>query len=168
MRRGWLAALALVAMGLSFIVPAPVAWASLARDPRWDEARRLLAGGQAAAAKTAFEELLRQFPDKPDLHLFLGISELRLRNPDGAATAIKRALSLDPDHVEARTLLGWYELEIRGNADGAIEQYAKVVELKPDSPQAHVNLGVAYKHKGELDKALACYIRALQQRPDYV
>jgi tetratricopeptide (TPR) repeat protein len=70
--------------------------------------------------------------------------------------------------VEARTLLGWFELEIRGNIDGAIHQYSKVVELKPDSPQAHVNLGVAYKNKGELDKALESYNRALERRADSV
>jgi tetratricopeptide (TPR) repeat protein len=172
MRRGWFAALAVVAWSLSSIICAtiyvPHAWAALAEESRWDEARQLLAQGKAAAAKSAFEELLARYPDEPDLHLFLGISELRLRNPEGAALAIKRALALDPNHVEARTLLGWYELEIRGNSDAAIEQYSKVVELKPDSPQAHVNLGVAYKNKGELDKALTSYNRALEERPDYV
>jgi tetratricopeptide (TPR) repeat protein len=127
-----------------------------------------LAEGKAVAARSAFVELLEKYPKEPDLHLFLGISELRLRNPDGAAIAIKRAIELDPDHVEARTLLGWFELEIRGNVDGAIQQYLKVVELKPDSSQAHVNLGVAYKNKGELDQALASYNRALGLRPDYV
>jgi tetratricopeptide (TPR) repeat protein len=152
-------------MGLSF---APAGMASLTQEARWAEARKLLAEGKAAAAKAAFEELLGKFPKEPDLHLFLGISQLRLRNPDAAAVSIKRALELDPGHVEARTLLGWFELEIRGNIDGAIHQYSKVVELKPDSPQAHVNLGVAYKNKGELDKALESYNRALERRSDSV
>lgn len=165
MLRFWLAALAVVGMNLSFI---PDTGASLAQEARWHEARRLLAEGNAAAASSAFEELLAKFPTEPDLHLFLAISRLRLRNPDGAVVAIKKALDLDPNHVEARTLLGWYELDIRGNIDAAIQQYAKVVELKPDSPPAHVNLGVAHKNKGELDKALASYNRAIEQRADYV
>lgn len=166
MVRLWLAALAVVGMNLSLIVPD--GRASLTQEARWHQARRALAEGDAAAAKSAFEELLEKYPTEPDLHLFLAISQLRLRNPDGAVVAIKKALELHPNHVEALTLLGWYELAVRGNIDAAIQQYAKVVELKPDSPQAHVNLGVAHKNKGQLDKALASYNRALEQRPEYV
>jgi tetratricopeptide (TPR) repeat protein len=164
MLRAWLV-LAILGIGLFF---ASDARPSLSQEARWHEARKLLAEGQAAAARSAFEELLAKFPSEPDLHLFLGIAQLRLRNPDGAAVAIKKALELNPDHVEARTLLGWLELQIRANIDGAIQQYTRVVELKPDSPQAHVNLGAAYKSKGELAKALESYNRALQLRSDYV
>jgi Tfp pilus assembly protein PilF len=166
MLRAWLAVLAILGISLSLVPDGSAS--SLTQEASWGEARKLLAEGKAAAAKSVFEELLAKFPKEPDLHLFLGISQLRLRNPDGAVLAIKRALELNPNHVEARTLLGWFELEIRGNIEGAIEQYTQVAELKPDSPQAHVNLGVAYKHKGELDKALASYNRALEQRADYV
>ena len=166
MLRAWLAVLVALT-GMSLTVAAD-GNASLAQDARWREARKLLAEGNAAAAKPAFEELLAKFPEEPDLHLFLGISQLRLRDPDAAVVAIKKAIALDPKHAEARTLLGWFELEIRGNFDGAIQQYLKVVELKPDSPQAHVNLGVAYKNKGALDKALESYNRALGLRTDYV
>lgn len=166
MLRTWLAVLAILT-GTSFSVAAD-GKSSLAQEARWGEARKFLAEGNAAGAKAAFEELLAKYPEEPDLHLFLGITQLRLRNPDAAVVAIKRAIDLDPNHVEARTLLGWFELEIRGNIDGAIQQYAKVVELKPDSPRAHVNLGVAYKNQGALDKALESYNRALGQRADYV
>jgi tetratricopeptide (TPR) repeat protein len=165
MLRAWLAVLAVLGIGLSC---AAEGGATLTQEARWTQARKLLAEGKAAAARSGFTELLEKFPKEPDLHLFLGISELRLRNPDGAAMAIKRAIELDPEHIEARTLLGWFELEIRGNVDGAIQQYLKVVELKPDSPQAHVNLGVAYKNKGDLERALGSYNRALVLRSDYV
>jgi len=166
MSRARLAVLA-VLTGVCFF-SAAYGGSSLGQEERWAQARKSLAEGKAGAAKSGFEELLAKYPGEPDLHLFLGISELRLRNPDAAVIAIKRAIDLDPDHIEARTLLGWIELEIRGNIDGAIQQYAKVVELKPDSPQAHVNLGVAYKHKGALDEAVQSYNHALAQRADYV
>jgi tetratricopeptide (TPR) repeat protein len=165
MLRAWLAVLVVLGFSLSFI---PDGRASLTQEAGWDEARKLLAEGKAASAKSAFEGLLAKYPKEPDLHLFLGITLLRLRDPDGAAIAIKRAIELDSRHIEARTLLGWFELEVRGDIDSAIQQYAKVVELKPDSPQAHVNLGVAYKNKGDLAKALESYNRALGQRADHV
>ncbi len=115
-----------------------------------------------------FEQLQAEYPTEPDLQLFLGISQLRLRNPDAAVAAVKRAIDLDPTHIEARTLLGWIELEVRGNADAAIGEYTKVIEIKPDSPQAHVNLGVAFKTKGEVHSALESYNRALDLQEDYV
>jgi len=164
MLRAWITALAVVGISLSF---AAEGRPSLSQEARWPQARELLAAGNAAAAKSAFEELLAKYPGEPDLHLFLGISQLRLRNPDGAAIAIKRAIELDPNHLEARTLLGWLELEVRGNVQGAIQEYSRVVELKPDSPQAHVKLGVAYKIQGDLDKALENYNVALAQHADY-
>jgi Flp pilus assembly protein TadD len=166
MSRAWLAVLA-VLTGVGFF-SAAYGGLSLGKDARWAQARKSLADGNAGAARSGFEQLLEKYPEEPDLHLFLGISELRLRNPEGAVSAIKRAIELDPNHIEARTLLGWIELEIRGNIDGAIQQYAKVVELKPDSPQAHVNLGVAYKRKGALDEAIRSYNQALAQHSDHV
>ena len=86
----------------------------LINDNRWQEARKSLADGKAAEARATFEELLKQYPQDADLHLFLGISLLRLREPHAAEAAVKKALSIDPNHVEARTLMGWIDSEIAG------------------------------------------------------
>ncbi len=74
-------------------------------------------------AKTAFESLLKEYPNAADLHLFLGMSLLRLRDPQAAVLEIKRAIGIDPNHVEARTLLGYVELEVRGDVDAALKEY---------------------------------------------
>ena len=165
MLKAWIAVCALLAgVHLGFAADGSSA---LSQEELWVKARHLLSEGKTEAAKNGFEELLVRYPGEPDLHLFLGICQLRLRKPDAAAVAIKRAIELDPRHVEARTLLGWLELEIRGNAEAAVRQYAKVVELSPESPQAHVNLGVAYKVQGDLPSALKSYNEALRLRADY-
>jgi tetratricopeptide (TPR) repeat protein len=166
MSRSWRGILA-VLVGVCFSAPVH-AGSTLDQEAGWTQARRSLAEGKAGEAKDAFEELLAKYPREPDLYLFLGISHLRLRNPDAAMMAINKAIDLDPKHIEALTLLGWIDLEIRGNVESAIEQYKKVVELKPDSPQAYVNLGVAYKHKGTLQEALKSYNQALVLKGDYV
>ncbi len=90
-----------------------------------------------------------------------------MREPQAAEAAVKRALAVDPNHVEARTLLGWIDSEIHGDFDSAIEEYTKVLELRPDLAEAYNNLGVAQKRKGELDKAAVSFNQALQRRPDY-
>jgi protein O-GlcNAc transferase len=165
MVRGWLAVLAvLVGLGVSFAADSS---SSLSNEKRWEEARKFLAEGKPADARAAFEELLEKYPQEADLHLFLGITLLRLREPQAAEAAVKRALAVDPNHVEARTLLGWIDSEIHGDFDSAIKEYTKVVELRPDLAEAFNNLGVAQKRKGELDKAAVSFNQALQRRPDY-
>ena len=82
--------------------------------------------------------------------------------------SIKRAIGLNPNHVDARTLLGYVELEIRGDTAAAISEYRKVIELRPDSPDAHSNLAVAQKKQGELDAAVVSLNKALELKPDHV
>jgi tetratricopeptide (TPR) repeat protein len=165
MLRGWLAVLA-VLVGIGFSFAADLS-SPLSKEKRWAEARKSLADGNPVEAKAAFEELLKKYPQEADLHLFLGITLLRLRDPQAAEAAVKDALAIDPNHAEARTLLGWIDSEIHGDMDSALKEYSKVVELRPDLPEAYNNLGVAQKRKGELKQAAKSFSKALEQRPDY-
>ncbi len=163
--RGWLAVLAvLVGIGSSFAADSV---SPLQNDKRWDEARKLLTDGKAGEARSVLEDLVRQYPKDPDLYLFLAIALLRLRDPQAAEVNIRQALALKPDHVEARTLLAWIELEIRGDFASAIKEYAEVVRLRPNLAEAYNNLGVAQKRKGDLDNAAASFSRALALKPDH-
>src|SRR5436309_14937681 len=104
MVRGWLAVLAvLVGVGVSF---AADSGSPLSSEKRWEEARKFLAEGKPAEAKAAFEELLVKYLQEADLHLFLGITLLRLREPQASEAAVKSALAVDPNHGEGRNLLG--------------------------------------------------------------
>ncbi len=165
MLRGWLALLAVLAsIGISFAADSR---SPLANEKRWQEARASLAEGKAAEAKATFEDLIKQYPQEADLQLFLGISLLRLRDPKAAEAAVRKALSINPNHVEARTLLGWIDAEIHGDFDAAIQEYSKVVELRPDLPEAYNNLGVAQKRKGDLIGAAHSFDKAIELKPDY-
>lgn len=163
MLRSWLAAIVLATIGFCATADA----AGLAQEKRWGEARQMLAQGKAAEAKEQLNDLLREYPNEPDLYLFSGIAWLRLRDPQAAITALQHAIELNPNHVEARTLLGWVNSEIRGDFDSAIKEYRKVVELRPASAEAYNNLGVAEKRKGDLNKAGDAFNKALALKPDY-
>lgn len=170
MAHKWLAVLTAalaIASAITFSLAAEFT-APFANDKRWEQARKDLAQGKAAEAKAAFEELLRQYPNDADLHLFLGMSLLRLRDPQTAILAIKRAIGINGEHVDARTLLGYVELEIRGDIPAALKEYRKVIELRPNSPEAHSNLAVAHKKQGDLDAAVASLNKALELKPDHV
>ena len=165
MLRSWLLGLAVFAcVGLS---AAAQTGSPLIKEKQWEEARNYLAEGKAAEAKAVFEALLRRYPQEADLHLFVGITLLRLRDPQAAESSVRKAIAIDPDHVEARTLLAWIEADIRGNFDAAIAEYKKVVQLRPDFPQAYNNLGVALKRKGELAQAAENFNEALERQPDF-
>ena len=165
MLRGWVVGLVVfLGAGLS---AAADSTSPLVNEKQWEEARSYLTEGKAAEAKAVFEALLRRYPEEADLHLFLGITLLRLRDPQAAESSVRKAIAIDPDHVEARTLLAWIEADIHGNFDSAITEYKKVVQLKPDFPQAYNNLGVALKKKGELAQAAENFNKALERQPDF-
>ena len=164
-KKMWLAVLA-VLIGLGLSRAAEISF-PLPSDPRWEQARQDLAHGKVAEANATFEELVKDYPQQADLHLFLGMTKLRLRDPHGAILAARRAIALNPRHVDARTFLAWIELEVRGDADAAIREYQKIIELHPELPDAYSNLAVAQKRKGDLDRALANLGHALDRKPDY-
>ena len=140
---------------------------ALSKDSQWEQGKNYLAEGKAAAAKEIFSALLNKYPKDPDLYLFLAFTFLRLRDPQAAEAQIKKALALAPNHAEARTLLGWIDLEVKRDYGSAVDEYARVVELRPAFPEAYNNLGVAFKKKGDMDKALESFNQALKLRPDY-
>lgn len=166
----WLARLT-VALVIASAIPFSLAAefsAPFANDQRWEQARKDLAQGKAAEAKAAFEDLLRQYPNDADLHLFHGMALLRLRDPQTAILSIKRAIGINGEHIDARTLLGYVELEIRGDIPAAIKEYRKVIELRPNLADAHSNLAVALKKQGDLDGAAVSLNKALELKPDNV
>lgn len=161
----WAAALlGILFLGVSF---AHGAESALDREPNWELGRKYLAEGKAEDAKNILAELAVKYPREPDLRLFLALASLRLRDPKSAEIDIGKALALDPDHAEARTLRGWIELEVKRDYPAAVADYARVAALKPDFPEAHNNLGVAWKKSGELEKAAASFRRAIELRPGY-
>ena len=53
----------------------------------------------------------------------------------------------------------------RGLWREAIYRWERALELDPSYAQAHNNLGIAFEHQGELDKARLAYERALELAP---
>lgn len=139
----------------------------LPKERQWEQGKKYLAEGKAKEARGAFENLLKRFPKEPDLYLLLGVSSLRLRDVQAAEVYIRQALALAPDHAEARTLRGWIALEVRRDYASAVEEYGRVVQLRPDFPEAYNNLAVALKKNGALEMAVANFNRALELRGDY-
>jgi Flp pilus assembly protein TadD len=88
------------------------------------------------------------------------------------------ALLLDPKTLEAlkpsdslgKEILATFEdanrLYERGDFGGALTACNRVIELAPDVPEAHCNLGVVLARLGRHEEALTAYDRALDLRPE--
>ena len=84
---------------------------------------------------------------------------------EDANTAFEAALARDPKHYRARTNLANVALE-RGLIDDAIEHYQAALRVNENFSNALHNLGVAYRHKGEIGKSVQAIRkaqRAMQQ-----
>ena len=50
--------------------------------------------------------------------------------------------------------------------DGAVKSLQELLEVNPENPRLHYDLGTLYYKKGELDKALYQYQKSLSIQPD--
>lgn len=55
----------------------------------------------------------------------------------------------------------------KGQIDQSIECYKKSIANKPNAPQSHFNLGIAYETNNDIDNAIEAYKDAILQRLDY-
>jgi tetratricopeptide (TPR) repeat protein len=77
-------------------------------------------------------------------------------------TTLSPAQDLGPDQLLKRAI----DAQQSGDFQSAIRDYRKVLELRPDTFEAKVNLGAALVHVGQFDAAIAVYQSALSSAPE--
>ncbi len=82
-----------------------------------------------------------------------------------AASSYRRALELDPNHVEANLNLGRL-LHEEGRFGKAEEHYRSACAADPDDYTAAYNLGVVLEDLGRFEEAIEAYRRALELYPE--
>ncbi len=107
--------------------------------------------------------LVERHPNSGVAWKALGLS-LQMQGKD-ALHALQKATELFPD-AAAHNSLGNALLDL-GQLDGAVENYSRALEIKPDFAEAHNNLGNVLRSIGRLDDAMASYRRALEIKPDF-
>jgi tetratricopeptide (TPR) repeat protein len=86
--------------------------------------------------------------------------DLEAAAPDDARDAYRRALELDPAHVDARLNLGRL-LQESGRAAEAEAHYRAVLQSGPATPTVLFNLGTALEDLGRTSEAIAAYREAI-------
>jgi tetratricopeptide (TPR) repeat protein len=88
-----------------------------------------------------------------------GTAQAYLGESAAAKASFEAAVAFDPKHYRALTNLGNVALE-EGDVDGAIERYQAALAVNEEFSNAHHNLGVAYRRKGEVGKSVKHLRRA--------
>ena len=128
---------------------------------------------------SALEEYATLHPDDARAHYEYGILCLKgLHTATKAKEAFQKALSLEPDFVEAYNGLGWAYLDAWGmrstllvraspaDLEQAVGYFELAIKLKPDYADSYLGLGCAYRQMGIQAKALSCLQRLIQLTPD--
>jgi tetratricopeptide (TPR) repeat protein len=83
-----------------------------------------------------------------------------------AAPILRAVVAAAPGMDPAWNLLGGVLAASRDVA-GAETAYQRAIALKPEAPEPHFNLGMAYDSAQRVQEAIACYRRALALRPAF-
>ena len=92
--------------------------------------------------------------------------ELEVGAPEQAREAYRRALELDPSHLDAHINLGRQLHEV-GERDAAEKHYRYSLSMRPEDSTALFNLGVVLEDLGRRKEALVIYRQTIVVDPDY-
>jgi predicted O-linked N-acetylglucosamine transferase (SPINDLY family) len=94
-----------------------------------------------------------------------GVRHQQTENFDGAERAYRAVLQLDPTHPQALALLGMIA-GMFGNLQAAIDYFLRALQRDQNNADIYHNLGETYRHLEEPGKALPCFEKAVQLRPE--
>ena len=116
--------------------------------------------GEDGAAYDRFKGVLAADPQDPVLLATAGNAIAAWDDPD-AETALRAAVMLAPDLVQARWMYGAY-LSREGMTKEALEQLDAAIELDSEDPLIHTERGVAQALGGDAPGAAFSFERALE------
>jgi len=126
--------------------------------------------GDHQAAAQAFEAAVQKAPDLPEVRVNLALAYFRLQRTADAIAQLEKAAALAPDSPRVLFQLGgaYVEMQALDKAATAFEK-GLAKQSDPNDPlvwEATVTLGAVYFAKGDNDKAMAQFERALAVKPD--
>ncbi|MDM9385062.1 tetratricopeptide repeat protein [Chlorogloeopsis sp. ULAP01] len=93
-----------------------------------------------------------------------GVMRYNRKNLQGAESAFRQALQLDPNIALAHNYLGNIMLE-QNRLEAAVQEYAEAIRLNPNVGDTHYNLGLALHKQGQSEAAITAYRQALVINP---
>ena len=127
---------------------------------------QLYSQGQFQQVLDTTFHLLKQFPKSVTLFNISGAAHAGLGQHTDAITSYKKAITIEPNYVDAYYNLG-FALREKGNLEEAVKNFNKVISLNPNYVDAYNNMAVTLEKQGKLEEALKAYKKAIAIKPDY-
>jgi len=113
-------------------------------------------------AVAAAKESVAVKPDVAKSHILLGFLYLNTDDADNALMAFEKALELEPDSNDAKTGKGG-ALVAKGEIDSAIAILTEAAVANPHAQMTYYELGRAYELKGDQEKSIEMYKKAIEK-----
>src|ERR671917_611931 len=142
----------------------------IAETPDWWEAHANLGicharNDHPTEAEATFRRGLEDCPGSPEIRDELAAHLLaERRNLDEALMLSEEAVALGRDEIRHLHTLGEVRLSM-GDEAGAAEAYAAVLDLDPENPEAHLELGILHEVRGEAREAEEHFVESLKSDP---
>jgi tetratricopeptide (TPR) repeat protein len=145
--------------------------AAVRMRPDWQDASLRLASLQAASgrlqeASAVLEHCLMLRKDWPEALFLSGIVLHQMGQSGPAQDAVLKALELKPDETSWIESLEQIAVE-RDDALVALDCHEKLADSNIETPEMAYNLGVVLQIENEPELAAKCFVRALEQKPDF-
>lgn len=135
-------------------------------DLRWAYANLLHLHGDAEAAASNYERLVRQAPRHADAWFNLGVTRGLQKRFTDARSAYEQAVLLMPNFAEAWNNLALLDIEA-GNPAAAEACYRRALLVKPDYRDALYNFAVLLQDQERLQEAITINERLLGLEPGF-
>lgn len=131
----------------------------------WRAGVRAFESGDYELARAALEDAVQEQDQVPYRHYLLGLTCLRLGQPEVAALELEVARELAPDNVRVLVNLARARLQL-ADPQAAREAIARAVELDSLDADAHLVSGRVALDEGDAEAAAASFTRASALAPD--
>ncbi len=121
----------------------------------------LVNAGKFEQGIVILNETLQKYPNQKDVLLQLGIAHRKAKSYLQSEQIYQQALQFYPECLECMNNLA-VTVMMNGNVERSIALLDVVSQKKPDYPEGHFNLAVAYEKTGQIKNAVASYQRYLQ------
>jgi tetratricopeptide (TPR) repeat protein len=116
-------------------------------------------------AHARLDQVINTYPNIASLYFLKAQIYGYERNPQGAETALHKALELDANYIAAYSALGALYVNTK-QEDRAIVEYKKILERRPDNATAYTLIGMLEDAKRNYSAAEENYRKALEKDPN--